>query len=43
MLRFAQSLSKKRKFGKSVDYEQSLFFLGPTIKTPTHANDHARD
>ena len=34
MLRFSQSLAKNRKFAKSVDYEQSLFFLGPSIKTP---------
>ena len=34
MLRFSQSLAKNRKFVKSVDYEQSLFFLGPSSKTP---------
>ena len=30
--------------GRSIDYEQSLFFLGPSIKkSPRHANYHARD
>ena len=44
MLRFSQSLAKNRKFAKSVDYEQFLFFLGPSIITdPRHANDHERD
>ena len=27
----------------TIDYEQSLFFLGPSSKTPETRNDHARD
>ena len=32
-----------RQTCEEIDYEQSLFFLGPSSRRPRHANDHARD